>query len=128
MPRALGHPSQGRGPHALGVSRNQVLARVDQTTVLLGVLGVSTAAFFIMHGLCTMSFNQVRWGLPLFITAGVVLRTRMMHLTQMRLNAEQEAYEAYLAEQQAPEEAYAQVVGQGHAVEEPVFGNWYGSN
>ena len=27
MSRALDHPSLGRGPHALGVSRNQVLAR-----------------------------------------------------------------------------------------------------
>jgi hypothetical protein len=27
MSRALDHPSLGRGPHALGISRNQVLAR-----------------------------------------------------------------------------------------------------
>ena len=98
--------------------------QLDKTTVLAGAVGVVTGAYCIVHGLTTMSFNQVRSGLPLFITAGVILRVRAMQLTELRLRAEERAML-----EQNPELLYEgafQPDASGAAyVDEPVFGNWY---
>jgi hypothetical protein len=104
------------------VGRRMVRARTDQTTVLVGAFGVITACFFIIHGLATMSFNVIRWGLPFFITAGVVLRTRQMQLQLM-----QQAEAEYALEQQAAEdyEYAAAGYGDGH---QPALENWYQTN
>ena len=47
---------------------------------MIGGLGVITGVHFIVHGFCTMSFNQVRWAIPVALTFGVVLRCRAMQL------------------------------------------------
>jgi len=109
------------------VGWRMVRARTDQTTVLMGALGVSTACFFIVHGAATMSFNQMRWGLPLFVTAGIVLRTRQM---QLALLEQAHAEQAYLDEQAGAHD-YSMVPdgdGNGAAGHEPAFGNWYQTN
>ena len=104
------------------VGRRMVRARTDQTTVLVGAFGVITACFFIFHGLATMSFNVVRWGLPFFITAGVVLRTRQIQLQLM-----QQAEAEYALEQQAAEAyEYAHDGYDGH--QQPALENWYQTN
>ena len=102
------------------------LARTDQTTILMGALGVATAAFYVIHGMATMSFNQMRGGLPLFMVAGAVLRTRAMQLAQMEQDA---AEQAYLAEHYN-DPAYTDADGmvQQPQTEESAVGNWYGSN
>ncbi len=70
--------------------------KLDKTTVLIGALGFMTGAYFIILGLCTQSFNQVRFGLPLFIVAGVVLRTRALQQAELQRLAEEQTYQAYL--------------------------------
>jgi O-antigen ligase len=97
--------------------------RLDATTVVVGAFGFITGATFIMLGLATMSFNQVRGGLPLFIVAGVVLRTRAMQLTQKRILAEERAYVAQYGYAEDALEAEQQPY-----LDEPVFGNWYQHN
>jgi hypothetical protein len=111
------------------VGWRMVRARTDQTTVLIGALGVITGCFYIVHGFATMSFNQMRWGLPLFITAGVILRTRQMQLTLM----EQAYAEQAMLEQQHEQAMYDPSMdphdGALDATGQPVFGgNWYQTN
>ena len=106
--------------------RRMVRDRTDQTTVLIGAFGVITGVFFIFHGLSTMSFNQVRSGLPLFVTAGVVLRTRQM---QRALVQQAEADMAF--EEQQHVELYDDVLhppGDGRVPGQPALGNWYQTN
>jgi hypothetical protein len=111
------------------VGRRMVRDRTDQTTVLIGALGVITGLFFIIHGLATMSFNQVRGGLPMFITAGVVLRTRQVQLQLIRQAQEEQAYLMHT-------DAYEHAMypdggggGGGIAHQEPALGqNWYQTN
>ena len=95
----------------------------DRYMVLIGVLAVATASYEVTHGLATMSFNQVRWGLPLFVMSGVALRMRAMQLTHQRLLAEEQVYWEQNPELWAA--APADVHGTGYVFEEPVFGNWY---
>lgn len=61
----------------------------DKGYVLIGALGVITGVHYLFHGLATQSFNQMRWGIPLAIVCGVVLRARAMQLTEARLLQEQ---------------------------------------
>jgi len=106
------------------VGRRMVRARTDQTTVLIGAFGVITACFFIIHGLATMSFNVIRWGLPFFITAGVVLRTR-----QIQLQLIQQAEMEHALEQQAAEGyEFAPDGYGGGAAHQPALENWYQTN
>ena len=106
------------------VGRRMVRARTDQTTVLIGAFGVITAIFFIFHGLATMSFNQVRWGLPFFITCGVMLRTR-----QVQLQLIQQAEAEHALEQQAAEGyEFAPDGYGGGAAHQPALENWYQTN
>lgn len=62
------------------VGRRMVRDRLDRSSVLVGGLGVITGVHFIVHGYCTMSFNQVRWAIPLALTYGMVMRCRAMQL------------------------------------------------
>jgi hypothetical protein len=105
------------------IGRRMVKERTDQTTMLIGALGVATGVFFIFHGLATMSFNQMRWGLPLFITTGVLLRTRAMQLALVHhAEAERAWYEEH-------PEAYENAIEPAEGVmPEPVFSNWYQTN
>ena len=98
--------------------------QMDQTTVLIGTMGVICGCFFLVYAFATMSFNQVRQGLPLFVMAGVVLRTRAMQLDAKRQLAEDQAYlDQYAAvEEPFPGEAMPA------PMDEPVFGNWYQPN
>ena len=72
------------------VGRRMIRDHLDRGTVLIGGLGVITGVQFIIYGYCTMSFNQVRWAIPLALTFGTVMRCRMMQLTVLR------QYEGYL--------------------------------
>jgi O-antigen ligase len=103
-----------------------VKARTDQTTMLIGAFGIITATFFWFHGMATMSFNQVRWGLPFFITAGVLLRTRAMQLTLIRQAQAEQAIE----QQGAAGYDYAMDPhdADGGVVQHPALGNWYQTN
>jgi hypothetical protein len=103
--------------------RTRVDPSVDQTFALVGALGVVACAFFAMQGLTTMSWNQVRYGMPLFIAVGVVLRTRAIQLTYAREVAEYEAEAAYY-----DQDALGYAQQQDYVLEEPVFGNWYQTN
>ena len=78
------------------VGRRLIRDRLDRGTILMGGLGVITGVHYIVHGYCTMSFNQVRWGLPLALTFGAVMRCRAMQLTV------RQQYQGYL-----PDEAQA---------------------
>ncbi len=60
------------------IGRRMIRDRLDRSSVLIGGLGVITGVHFIVHGYCTMSFNQVRWAIPLAVTFGVVVRCRAM--------------------------------------------------
>ena len=74
------------------IGRRMVRDRLDRGSVLIGGLGVITGVHFIIHGYCTMSFNQVRWAIPLALTFGIVIRCRAM---QLAMAAE---YQGYLPE------------------------------
>ena len=109
----------------------------DKYTLLMGMLGAVTAVYATVHGLATMSFNQMRPGLPLFITTGVILRLRAMQLTELRQMADEQAYweqnpDLWAAAQAQQQEELYGVAGGGSAngagYEEPVFGNWYQHN
>ena len=109
------------------VGRRMVRDRTDQTTVLIGALGVVTAMFFIVHGLATMSFNQIRGGLPMFITAGVVLRTRQVQLQLIRQAQEEQAYLEHAGAYEHSMHPDGDGSGIGH--QEPALGqNWYQTN
>ena len=82
------------------IGRRLVRERLDRTSVLIGALGVITGSHFFFHGLSTMSFNQMRWAIPLGVIFGVVLRARAMQLQQIRLIQEQ-SYDEY-----PPEDEY----------------------
>lgn len=74
------------------VGRRLARTGVDRGYVLIGALGVITGTYYLVHGLATQSFNQMRWGIPLAIVCGVTLRARAMQLTHLRaLEAEQAA-------------------------------------
>ena len=60
------------------VGRRMVRDNTDRGSVLLGGAGVITGVHYILHGYCTMSFNQVRWAIPMALTFGAVMRCRMM--------------------------------------------------
>lgn len=75
------------------VGRRLIRDRLDRSSILIGGLGVITGAHYIVHGLCSMSFNQVRWGAPLALTFGVVMRCRAIQLETLK------QYEGYLPEQ-----------------------------
>jgi hypothetical protein len=79
------------------VGRRMIKDRLDRASILMGALGVITGVHFIVHGYCTMSFNQVRWAIPLALTFGAVMRCRAMQLTL------REQYAGYLPEE--PQEA-----------------------
>jgi hypothetical protein len=78
------------------VGRRMARDGVDQGYVLIGALAVITGTHYLMHGLATQSFNQMRWGIPLAVICGVALRARAMQVTHLRaLQAEEAAaYEA----------------------------------
>ena len=82
-----------------------------------------------------MSFNQVRGGLPMFITAGVVLRTRQMQLQIIRQAQEEQAYlehaDVYDNSMQPDGDGSGSGSGSHGGVpqQEPAFGqNWYQTN
>lgn len=60
------------------VGRRMIKARTDRGTVLIGAMGVATAAYYGVLGLMTGSFNNQRGGIHLGITLGLVLRARVM--------------------------------------------------
>jgi hypothetical protein len=74
------------------VGARMVRARVDRRAVLVGAAGVVTGTHFIVHGLCTMSFNVLRVAIPLALTFGVVMRVRAIERTLAS------AYSGYLPE------------------------------
>lgn len=78
------------------VGRRVVRDALDRDSVLVGALAVITGSHFLFHGLATMSFNQMRWAIPLGVVCGVILRTRAMQLTQIRMM--QQAYYEYSSE------------------------------
>jgi hypothetical protein len=113
----------GTGYVAYRMTRTPVEPSVDPTLALLGALGVVACTFYAIHGMATMSWNQVRYGMPLFVAVGVVLRSRAMQLHYQRAVAE---YEADLA---AHGMYYDEAAPQaGYPTDEPVFGNWYQTN
>jgi hypothetical protein len=63
------------------VGRRMIKARTDRGTVLIGTMGVATAAYYGLLGLMTGSFNNQRGGIHLGITLGLVLRARAMQLS-----------------------------------------------
>ena len=67
------------------VGRRLARDGVHQAYVLIGALAVITGAFYLIHGMATQSFNQMRWGIPLGIICGAALRARAMQLTEMSL-------------------------------------------
>jgi hypothetical protein len=72
------------------VGRRMVRDRTDRGSVLVGALGVATASIYVVLGLATMSFNQVRGAIPLGVVCGIVLRCRAMQ--QAALRAQWEAH------------------------------------
>jgi len=74
------------------VGRRMVRDRTDRGSVLVGALGVATASIYVVLGLATMSFNQVRGAIPLGVVCGIVLRCRAMQ--QAALRAQWEAHAA----------------------------------
>jgi hypothetical protein len=88
------------------IGKRMVRDRFDKGSVLVGALSAAGGVYFILNGAATMSFNQLRWGLPMTILCGVALRTRSMQLTQMRLAAEgQQLQEWAQFETEAPYDA-----------------------
>ena len=57
-----------------------VKLRIERGFVYIGALGVITGVYYFFHGMATMSFNQMRFAIPLAITCGVVFRSRAMQL------------------------------------------------
>ena len=76
----------------LAIGWGMVRRRLDRRTVFVGAAGAITGAHFIVHGLCTMSFNTLRFAIPVAIMFGVVLRTRAIEKTMLAM------YEGYLPE------------------------------
>lgn len=77
------------------VGRRMVRDHLDRSSVLIGGLGVITGVHFIIHGYCTMSFNQVRWAIPLALSYGMVMRCRAMQLAMAT------EYQGYLPTEEA---------------------------
>jgi hypothetical protein len=78
------------------VGRRMVKQRLDRGSVLIGGMGVITGVHFIILSYCTMSFNQVRWAIPVATSFGVVMRCRAI---QRAVAYEYEGY--LLVEEQA---------------------------
>jgi hypothetical protein len=76
----------------LVVGWRMVHERFDRETLLMGACGVTAAVFTTIVGYATMSFNALRWGLPLSITFGVLMQVRARQL------AMQKQWEGYLEE------------------------------
>jgi hypothetical protein len=97
--------------------------RLDKTTVLIGAMGFVTCIYYFIYGNSTMTFNQVRWGIPLFVMAGVVLRTRAMQLECKRqMAADQDLIEQFGSAAVAiAADPTLFAIGE----EQPLFGNWY---
>lgn len=74
------------------VGRRMVCDRTDRGSVLVGALGVTTAVIYVVLGLATMSFNQVRGAIPLGVVCGVVLRCRAMQQAALRAQYEAQGY------------------------------------
>lgn len=74
------------------VGRRLARDGIDRGYVLIGALAVITGSYYLIHGLATQSFNQMRWGIPLGIICGAALRARAMQLAQARQL--QESYDA----------------------------------
>jgi hypothetical protein len=62
------------------IGKRMVVEQCDRETVLMGALAVICAVFSALVGYATMSFGQVRWGLPTTITFGVLMRVRARQL------------------------------------------------
>lgn len=69
---------------SFAIGRRMVREQVDAGSVLIGGMGVITAAHYFVHGICTMSFNQMRFAIPLGVVCGLVLRCRAMQQTIIR--------------------------------------------
>ena len=76
------------------VGRRLARDGVERGYVLIGALAVIAGSYYLVHGLATQSFNQMRWGIPLAIICGVALRARAMQLTHL-LALQAEAASAY---------------------------------
>jgi hypothetical protein len=74
------------------VGRRMVCDRTDRGSVLVGALGVTTATIYVVLGLTTQSFNQVRGAMPLGVVCGVVLRCRAMQQAALRAQYEAQGY------------------------------------
>ena len=74
------------------VGRRMARDAIDPQQAIMGALGVITGSHYLFHGLATMSFNQMRWAIPLGIICGVVLRARALQLTQLRIAYETAYY------------------------------------
>ncbi len=70
------------GPVVIGL--RIVRTGVDYRFVLLGGMGVTAGAYFCLHGLATMSFNQERGAIVIGIITGAVIRCREMQLSVLQ--------------------------------------------
>jgi hypothetical protein len=66
------------------VGRRLAKDGVDRGYVLMGALAVIAGSYYLVLGMSTQSFNQMRWGIPIGIICGATLRARAMQLSHLR--------------------------------------------